>query len=74
MQIFEVKDDQLMMSVSKVSEGPIFGIVGIVNIIGQDYLCIIKEAQDLGTLYGAHIYKITAVRIIPFYVSQNLNK
>jgi hypothetical protein len=49
----------------KISEGPIFGIIGIMNIIGQNYLCVIKEAQILGKLYGAHVYKITEVKLIP---------
>ena len=40
-------------------------IVGIMNIIGQNYLCVIKEAQVLGKLYGAHVYKITDVKIMP---------
>jgi hypothetical protein len=42
--------------VNKINEGAIFGIVGIMNIVGHNYLCVIKEAADLGVLYGAHIY------------------
>lgn len=42
------------------------------NIIGQNYLCVVKEAQVVGTLYGALIYKITDVRLIPFFVNKRL--
>jgi len=38
------------------------------NILGQNYLCVIKEAQNLGKLYGAHIYKILDVKIYPYLV------
>ena len=53
----------------RFTEGPIFAVLGIMNILGQNYLCIVKEAQVLGVLYGAQIYKINDVRLIPFYVS-----
>lgn len=53
----------------RITEGPIFGVLGVVNIIGQNYLCCVKEAAVCGMLNGAHIYKITEVRVIPFYVS-----
>lgn len=38
------------------------------NIVGMNYLCVIKEAQDLGKLYGAHIYKVTEAKLYPFFV------
>ncbi len=53
----------------RITEGPIFGVLGILNIVGQNYLCCVKEAQVVGVMYGAQIYKITDVRIIPFYVT-----
>lgn len=37
----------------RITEGPIQGVLGIMNIIGQNYLCCAKEAQTVGTLYGA---------------------
>jgi hypothetical protein len=40
-------------------------VVGIMNIIGQNYLCVIKEAEVLGKLYGAHVYKINEVKLYP---------
>jgi hypothetical protein len=46
----------------------VFGIVGIMNIIGQNYLCVIKDADILGKLYGATIYKVTDIKVYPFYV------
>ena len=64
--IFEVYDDELLKSVNKITEGPIFGIIGKMNILGQDYLCVIKEAQVVGKLYGATIYKITETKVYPF--------
>ena len=68
-QIFEVSNDELISSVNKITEGPVFGLVGIMNILGQNYLAVIKEAQIVGKLYGAHIYKITEVKIYPFFVN-----
>jgi hypothetical protein len=43
-KIEEVLKDDLLNSVNKISEGPIFGVIGIMNIMGQNYLGIIKEA------------------------------
>ena len=67
-QVFEVHDDSLLNSVSKINEGPIFGVVGVMNIIGQNYLCVIKEAQVIGKLNGAHIYKVTEAKVYPYFV------
>jgi hypothetical protein len=53
-----------------MAEGAIFGIIGIMDIVGHNYLCVIKEAEDLGVLYGAHIYRITEVKIYPFDVNK----
>lgn len=53
----------------KISEGPIFGIIGILNIIGHNYLGVIKQAEDVGVVYGAHIYKISEVKLFPFNVT-----
>ena len=52
----------------RITEGAIFGLLGTVNIVGQNYLCCVKEASVCGILNGAHIFKITDVRIIPFTV------
>ena len=52
----------------KITEGPIFGIVGVMNIVGHNYLCVIKEAQVVGLLYGSHIYKVMEVKLFPFQV------
>lgn len=57
--VYEVKDDKLMNSISKMNEGKILGIVGVMNIIGHNYLCVIKNAENLGSFLGAHLYKIT---------------
>lgn len=78
--MFEVKHqalDQAEIFVNermRISEGPIMGVLGIMNIVGQNYLCCVKEAQSVGKLYGADIFKITDIRLIPFYVSDHLTK
>ena len=68
--MFEVKDNELWsQEKGRITEGPIYGVLGTMNIIGQNYLCVIKEAQIMGKAYGAHIYKITDIKLLPFYVS-----
>jgi SacI homology domain len=56
----------------RMTEGPIHGVLGTMNIIGQNYLCVVKEVQVVGKLYGSEIFKITDVRLIPFYVRISL--
>jgi hypothetical protein len=66
-RISEVFDNEMVKSEpNKITEGPIFGIVGVMNIIGHNYFCVIKEAKVLGKLYGAHVYKINEVKLLPF--------
>ena len=56
-----VKDDSVIEAARRVSSGPIFGIVGIMNILQMNYLGVIEHAQHVGTLNNAKIYKITGV-------------
>ena len=55
----------------KMTEGQIQGVLGTMNILGQNYLCVVKESLMVGTIYGSEIYKITDIKLIPFYVSVN---
>lgn len=47
-------------------EQPIIAVIGILNIVGDNYLGVITEAEDVGMLYGAKVLKVTSVDIIPF--------
>ena len=64
-----VKDDSVIEAAQKVTSGPIFGVVGIMNILGINYLGVIENAAIVGTLNNAKIYKITNVNMVPFRVS-----
>lgn len=64
-----VKTDAVLDTVRRTNSGPIYGIVGIMNIIGKNYLGVIDNAAIVGTLNNAKIYKITQVSLIPFRVS-----
>ncbi len=52
----------------RMTEGQIQGVLGTMNILGQNYLCVVKESQMVGKIYGSEIYKITDIKLIPFYV------
>ena len=54
-----VKDDTVLDSARRDNSGPIYGIVGIMNIMGCNYLGVIDYAAQVGTLNNAKIYKIT---------------
>ncbi len=47
-------------------ETEILGFLGILNILGCNYLTVITEADTVGTLYNSKIYKITKVSLLPF--------
>ena len=51
-----------------MTEGQIQGVLGTMNILGQNYLCVVKESQMVGKIYGSEIFKITDIKLIPFYV------
>ncbi len=42
-------------------EAQILGFLGIINIIGCNYMALITEADTVGELYRAKIYKIAQV-------------
>ncbi len=52
----------------RMTEGQIQGVLGTMNILGQNYLCVVKESQMVGKIYGSEIFKITDIKLIPFYV------
>ena len=53
----------------QVTSSSIFGIIGIMNVLGTNYLGVIENADHVGTLNNAKIYKITDVGMIPFRLS-----
>ena len=57
---------------SNINEGAIFGIVGILNVDGNNYLGVINEIAKVGQINRANINKITAVKLLPFRVSPSL--
>ena len=61
-----VKDDSVIEAARRVTHNPIFGIVGIMNVLGINYLGVIETASHVGTLNNAKIYKITCVNMVPF--------
>jgi hypothetical protein len=64
-----VKDDNLLRTSSPINEGAIFGIVGIINIDGNNYLGVISEIQKVGQINRANINKVTGIKLVPFKVS-----
>jgi hypothetical protein len=47
-------------------EAEIYGLIGVMNIVGQNYLGVITDYKSEGRLLGADINKITQVSLIPF--------
>ena len=47
-------------------EAEIYGLIGVMNIVGQNYLGVISGYRTEGKLLGADINKITQVFLIPF--------
>jgi hypothetical protein len=43
-----------------------FGLVGILNLFGFNFLCVIKQIERVAVLNKANINKITGVKIYPF--------
>lgn len=68
-QIIVAKDDNMLKQSTVIQEGAIFGIVGILNIDGSNYLGVISEIQKVGQINRANINKVTGVKLIPFQVS-----
>ena len=64
-----LKTDELLDSVKRINEGPILGIVGVINLAALNYLVVINNASVIANLNKVNIYKVTNVRIIPFKVS-----
>ena len=47
-------------------ETEVYGLICILNIVGQNYLGVITDYRTEGKLLGADINKITQVSLIPF--------
>ena len=54
------------------SEGIIQGIVGVLNVNGNNYLGVIVGSAEVGQLNKAKINKVTQVKLIPFKVSDQI--
>jgi hypothetical protein len=50
------------------NEGVISGIIGIMNYGGVNFLAVISGHQNVGTIKGAKINKVAAVKLLPFQV------
>lgn len=68
-QIAVVRDDAMLKTSSSINEGAIFGIVGILNIDGSNYLGVISEIAKVGQINKANINKVQTVKLVPFKVS-----
>ena len=64
-----LNNDEMLDSVKRINEGPIWGVVGIINLSALNYLVVINNASVAAKLNNVNIYKVTGIRIIPFKVS-----
>jgi hypothetical protein len=55
------------------NEGVISGIIGIMNYGGVNFLAVISGHQNVGSIKGAKINKVAAVKLLPFQVSPSFN-
>jgi hypothetical protein len=53
-------------SVKRVRHGSIFGIVGIINVSGSNYLGVITKSAKVAKLNGSSIYRVVQVKLISF--------
>ena len=47
-------------------EGGILGVLGVVNIVGNDHLAVISQAELIGVLGKSRVFKVTKIELIPF--------
>ena len=66
-------DDALLntVSCSYSNEGPISGVLGIMNFANANFLCVISNHLNVATVNRAKIQKITRVKLYPFKVTLN---
>lgn len=65
----EVADQEgsfLMQKVQAREEMGILGLLGVVNIVGCDYLAACTEAELVGELGKSRVYKVAKVELLPF--------
>lgn len=60
----EYNETKLPPGIKKEAE--IIGVIGIMNIAGCNYLATILNAELIGNLYNARIFKVSEVTLIPF--------
>ena len=65
-------DDALLNSIKRINEGPIMGIVGIMNVHGLNFLAVITKIEVVGQLNKVNINKVATVRLLPFTVRNTL--
>ena len=65
-QIKVVHDDTQLSSVTRINEGAIMGVIGIINVLGLNFLAVISGCEVVGQLNKVNINKITTVRLLAF--------
>lgn len=59
----------MIKATTPINEGAIYGIIGVLNIDGNNYLGVITEIQKVGQINRANINKVTMTKLLPFKVS-----
>ena len=68
-QIQVAHDDKLINQSKRKSIGSILGIIGIMNVGGQNYLGVVRGAEQVGVLNNAKIFKISEAKLLPFRIN-----
>ncbi len=66
LQIKVVTDDTLLSSVTRINEGAIMGVIGIMNVQGLNFLAVISGCEVVGQLSKVNINKVATVRLLAF--------
>ena len=48
------------------NEGGILGVMGVLNIVGRNYLGVLTEAELVGEINKSSIYKVSKINLVPF--------
>jgi len=51
---------------ARVDKGTIYAIVGLVNINGKNFLCVVTDAEAVGNIFKSNVYKVTGVKLHAF--------
>ena len=65
---FLQKDDQLLNTTLWIHQQQclVYGIIGIMNHAGKNFLGVITDCQEVGVLNRAKVFKVTQVKLLPF--------